>query len=156
MKEIKPAILLFVIFTVICGGIYPAVVTGMAHAVFPQAGQGELHHRQKRQGDRFQPDRPALLRPEILLAPALGHRRFRLQPAGFRRLQCRPDQSRLTCKTVGDRVKALRDTRRHRQRSRPNWCRPRPAASTRISLPRRPCCRCRGSPRPRNLPEDEC
>ena len=30
MKEIKPAILMFIVFTVICGGIYPAMVTGIA------------------------------------------------------------------------------------------------------------------------------
>ena len=32
MKDLKSAILLFIVFTVICGGIYPAVVTGLAHA----------------------------------------------------------------------------------------------------------------------------
>jgi len=42
MKEIKPAILMLVIFTIICGGIYPAVVTGVAYAVFPQQAKGSL------------------------------------------------------------------------------------------------------------------
>ncbi|NJD91333.1 MAG: potassium-transporting ATPase subunit KdpC [Geobacter sp.] len=42
MKEIKPAILLLIIFTIICGGIYPAVVTGLAHAVFPNQAKGSF------------------------------------------------------------------------------------------------------------------
>ena len=42
MKEIKPAILLFIIFTVICGGIYPAVVTGLAYAIFPKQARGSF------------------------------------------------------------------------------------------------------------------
>lgn len=42
MKDIKTAILLLIIFTVICGGIYPAVVTGLAYAVFPQQAKGSF------------------------------------------------------------------------------------------------------------------
>lgn len=42
MKDIRPAILLFIIFTIICGGIYPAVVTGIAYAVFPKQAAGSF------------------------------------------------------------------------------------------------------------------
>src|SRR5512137_1910233 len=42
MKDIKPAILLFLAFTVLCGGIYPAVVTGLAQVVFPAQANGSL------------------------------------------------------------------------------------------------------------------
>ena len=42
MKDIKPAILMFIAFTVICGGIYPAVVTGIAQVVFPKQANGSL------------------------------------------------------------------------------------------------------------------
>jgi K+-transporting ATPase ATPase C chain len=42
MKDIKPAILLFIIFTIICGGIYPAVVTGLAYALFPKQAAGSF------------------------------------------------------------------------------------------------------------------
>ncbi len=42
MKEIKPAILMFILFTVICGGIYPAVVTGIASVAFPRQAGGSF------------------------------------------------------------------------------------------------------------------
>jgi K+-transporting ATPase ATPase C chain len=42
MKEIKPAILMFIVFTIICGGIYPAIVTGVAYAIFPKQAKGSF------------------------------------------------------------------------------------------------------------------
>ncbi len=42
MKDLKPAVLLFVSFTIICGGIYPALVTGLAQAVFPIQAKGSF------------------------------------------------------------------------------------------------------------------
>ncbi len=42
MKDIKPAILLFIAFTLICGGLYPAMVTGVAHALFPKQANGSF------------------------------------------------------------------------------------------------------------------
>ena len=42
MKDIKPAIMLFIIFTIICGGIYPALVAGVAYALFPNQAKGSL------------------------------------------------------------------------------------------------------------------
>ena len=42
MKELKPAILFFVVFTIICGGIYPAVVTGIALVAFPRQAKGSF------------------------------------------------------------------------------------------------------------------
>lgn len=42
MKDIKPALLLFIIFTIICGGIYPAVVTGLAYTIFPGQAKGSI------------------------------------------------------------------------------------------------------------------
>jgi len=42
MKDIKPAILLFILFTIICGGIYPAVVTGLAQVLFPSQAAGSF------------------------------------------------------------------------------------------------------------------
>ena len=42
MKEIKPAILMLILFTVICGGIYPAAVTSLAQVIFPKQAMGSL------------------------------------------------------------------------------------------------------------------
>ena len=42
MKEIKPALLMLVLFTIICGGIYPAVVTGLAQIIFPRQAMGSF------------------------------------------------------------------------------------------------------------------
>jgi potassium-transporting ATPase KdpC subunit len=42
MKEIRPAITLLVLFTIICGGIYPALVTVVAQTIFPKQAAGSL------------------------------------------------------------------------------------------------------------------
>ncbi|MSM38494.1 MAG: potassium-transporting ATPase subunit KdpC [Geobacter sp.] len=42
MKDLKSALLLFFLLTVICGGLYPAVVTGVAAVVFPHQAQGSF------------------------------------------------------------------------------------------------------------------
>lgn len=42
MKEIKSALLMFILFTVLCGGIYPAAVTGLAQTLFPSQARGSL------------------------------------------------------------------------------------------------------------------
>jgi len=42
MKELKPAILMCLLFTVLCGGLYPALVTGLAQAIFPKQANGSL------------------------------------------------------------------------------------------------------------------
>jgi K+-transporting ATPase ATPase C chain len=42
MKDLKPAVLLFVVLTVICGGIYPAAVTLVAGIAFPHQAAGSF------------------------------------------------------------------------------------------------------------------
>ena len=42
MKDVKPAILMLIMFAIICGGIYPVVVTGIAYAVFPKQAAGSF------------------------------------------------------------------------------------------------------------------
>ncbi|MCM2358545.1 MAG: potassium-transporting ATPase subunit KdpC [Geobacteraceae bacterium] len=42
MKELKTAILLLLAFTVLCGGIYPVAVTGVASVAFPKQAKGSL------------------------------------------------------------------------------------------------------------------
>ena len=42
MKDVKTALLMAIVFTVICGGIYPAVVTVISQAVFPRQANGSF------------------------------------------------------------------------------------------------------------------
>jgi len=42
MKDIKPAILMFLAFTILCGGVYPAIVTGIASVAFPKQAGGSF------------------------------------------------------------------------------------------------------------------
>lgn len=42
MKDLKSAIFLFLTFTIICGGLYPALVTGLAQVAFPQQANGSF------------------------------------------------------------------------------------------------------------------
>ncbi len=42
MKELKPAMLMCLLFTLLCGGLYPALVTGLGQALFPHQAGGSL------------------------------------------------------------------------------------------------------------------
>src|SRR6478609_9627416 len=42
LKELKPGLLMMVVMTVMLGLIYPAVMTGIAQAVFPRQANGSL------------------------------------------------------------------------------------------------------------------
>ncbi|MDK9706034.1 MAG: potassium-transporting ATPase subunit KdpC [Desulforhopalus sp.] len=42
MKELKTAVLFCLTVTLLCGGLYPAVVTGIAAALFPRQAAGSL------------------------------------------------------------------------------------------------------------------
>jgi potassium-transporting ATPase KdpC subunit len=42
LKELKPALLMLIVFTVITGAIYPLVVTGIAQAMMPARANGSL------------------------------------------------------------------------------------------------------------------
>lgn len=109
MKDIKPAILLFIIFTVICGGIYPAVVTGIAHAIFPYQAKGS-----------FITDKSGKVLGSTLIGQSFSAARyFWPRPSatsdfGFNAMASSGSNAGPTnpdyLKTVGNRVKALRDT----------------------------------------------
>jgi K+-transporting ATPase ATPase C chain len=109
MKDIKPAILLFIIFTVICGGIYPAVVTGMAHALFPKQAAGSFitDKSGKEIGSKLigQPFADAkYFWPRPSASTDFGYNS--MASGGSNSGPTNPDY----LKTVGDRVKALRDS----------------------------------------------
>jgi K+-transporting ATPase ATPase C chain len=109
MKDIKPAILLFIIFTVICGGIYPAVVTGLAYAIFPKQATGSFitDNSGKEIGSTLisQPfTDPKYFWPRPSATSDFGNNS--MASGGSNAGPTNPDY----LKTVGDRVKVLRDS----------------------------------------------
>jgi len=109
MKELKPAILLFIIFTVICGGIYPAVVTGIASVAFPKQAKGSIitDRSGKEVGSTIigQPfSDPKYFWPRPSAATDFAYNA--MGSGGSNSGPTNPD----FIKAVGDRVKTLRDT----------------------------------------------
>jgi len=109
MKEIRPAILMLIIFTIICGGIYPAVVTGVAHAVFPTQAKGSFitDKSGKEIGSTLigQPfSDPKYFWPRPSATTDFGYNT--MASGGSNAGPTNPDY----LKKVGDRIKALRDT----------------------------------------------
>jgi K+-transporting ATPase ATPase C chain len=109
MKDIKPAILLFIIFTVICGGIYPLLVTGIAQAVFPRQANGSLISDTNGKvvgssliGQPFSDPKYFWPRPSATAE-------FGYNPAASGGSNAGPTNPAYL-RTVGERVKALRDT----------------------------------------------
>lgn len=109
MKDIKPAILLFIIFTIICGGIYPAVVTGIAYVLFPKQAAGSFITDKggKEIGSTLigQPfSDPRYFWPRPSATSDFGYNP--MASGGSNSGPTNPDY----LKTVGDRVKVLRDS----------------------------------------------
>lgn len=109
MKDLKPAILMVVVFTIICGGIYPAVVTGIASVAFPKQATGSLiTDRSGREigstliGQPFSDPKYFWPRPSATSD-------FGYNPMGSGGSNAGPT-NRAYLKTVEERVKALRDT----------------------------------------------
>lgn len=109
MKDIKPAILFFVIFTIICGGIYPAIVTGIAYAVFPKQAKGSFITNKSGKE----------LGSSLIGQPFSDAKYFWPRPSasgdfGYNSMVSGGSNSGPTnldyLKTVGDRVKTLRDS----------------------------------------------
>jgi K+-transporting ATPase ATPase C chain len=108
MKELRPAILMLIVFTIICGGIYPAVVTGVAYAVFPKQAEGSfVVDKTNREigsiliGQPFSDAKYFWPRPSTTTD-------FGYNPAGSSGSNAGPANPDYL-KTVSDRVKALRD-----------------------------------------------
>jgi potassium-transporting ATPase KdpC subunit len=109
MKDIRPAILMLILFTVMCGGIYPAVVTGIAQVVFPKQANGSLitDKSGKEVGSALigQPfSDPNYFWPRPSASTDFGY-----NPTASGGSNAGPTNPEYL-KTVGDRVKALRDT----------------------------------------------
>lgn len=109
MKELRPAILIFIMFTIICGGIYPALVTGVANAVFPKQAKGSfITDKSNREigssliGQPFSD--PKYFWPRPSATAQFGYNP--MASGGSNSGPTNPD----FLKTVEDRVKALHDT----------------------------------------------
>jgi len=109
MNDIKPAILIFIIFTIICGGIYPAVVTGLAYTFFPSQAKGSFIT--DKSGNE--------LGSTLIGQPFSDAKYFWPRPSatsdfGFNAMASGGSNAGPTnpayLQTVGDRVNALRDT----------------------------------------------
>ncbi|QEM69110.1 potassium-transporting ATPase subunit KdpC [Geobacter sp. FeAm09] len=109
MKELRPAIMTLILFTVICGGIYPALVTGIARAVFPKQANGSL----------IAGKNGAELGSALIGQPFSAPQYFWPRPSatadfGYNPMASGGSNAGPTTpdylKTVGDRVRALRDT----------------------------------------------
>jgi K+-transporting ATPase ATPase C chain len=108
MKELKPAILMLITFTIICGGIYPAMVTGIASVAFPRQAKGS-----------FIADKTGkVIGSSLIGQPFSDPKYFWPRPSattdfGYNPMGSSGSNSGPTnpdfIKTVGDRVKALRD-----------------------------------------------
>ena len=100
---------MFVLFTIICGGVYPAVVTGLAQAFFPKQAAGSfLTDKSNREvgssliGQPFSDAKYFWGRPSA--TTDFGYNP--MASGGSNSGPTNPDY----LKTVADRVKALRDT----------------------------------------------
>jgi K+-transporting ATPase ATPase C chain len=109
MKELRPAIILFIVITVICGGIYPAVVTGIAQVAFPLQANGSFitNMNGKKIGSSLIGQ--SFSAPEYFWPRPSATTDFGFNPmasGGSNSGPTNPDY----LKTVGDRVKTLRGT----------------------------------------------
>ncbi|MRR51733.1 MAG: potassium-transporting ATPase subunit KdpC [Rhodocyclaceae bacterium] len=108
MQDLKPAIMLLIAFTLICGGIYPAIVTGVAQAVFPEQANGSFITDKSGRvvgssliGQPFSD--PKYFRPRPSATPD-----FAYHPAGSSGSNSGPTNPAYL-ETVADRVKNLRN-----------------------------------------------
>lgn len=109
MKDIKSAIMMLIVFSTICGGIYPAVVTGIAQAVFPnQAGGSMIADKNGREVGSILIGQPFSDAKYFWPRPSASSD-FGYNPTGSGGSNAGPTNPDYL-KTVAERVKVLRDS----------------------------------------------
>ncbi len=92
LKELRPALVVFVVLTVVTGVVYPAVVTLIGQLAFPSEVRRQ-RDRARRQGRRLAPAGPAVLGAAVFLEPAVGDGTAAIQRRGLERLEPGADES---------------------------------------------------------------
>lgn len=88
MRQLRPAILIFLVLMVITGLIYPLVVTGVAQALFPRQANGDASLiGQSFTGPRYFWSRPSATSPPYNAAASSGSNLGPTNPALIERVQ---------------------------------------------------------------------
>jgi len=146
LRELRPAILILVLLTLITGLAYPLAMTAIAGVIFPKQAQGSLIEKDGKVigssliGQEFKDDKYFHGRPSATSAP---------DPADSTKTVSAPyNAANSGGSNLGPTSKALNDRIIPRPPFRSTWSRHRAADSIPISRPRRRCFRCRGSRKP--------
>ena len=93
VREIRSALVVFAVLTVVTGVLYPGVTTLIGALAFGEPGERQRDRGGRPRG-RVAADRTAVLGRAVLLEPAVGDRPDAVQRRGLERLESGPDQSR--------------------------------------------------------------
>jgi potassium-transporting ATPase KdpC subunit len=111
LKEIRPAILVLLLLTLITGLVYPLAITGIAGAVFPKQAQGSLIERDGKVvgsaliGQEFKEDKYFHGRPSATTAPDPADS-SKTVPAPYNAANSGGSNLGPTSKALNDRIKA--------------------------------------------------
>ena len=109
MKELKRAILMFITFSIICGGIYPLAVTGVAYILFPGEAKGSFMTDTSGKVTGSSLLGQPFSAPEYFWPRPSASTDFGYNPMGSGGSNSGPTNPDYL-KTVGDRIKTLRAT----------------------------------------------
>jgi K+-transporting ATPase ATPase C chain len=110
LKEVRPAILILVLLTVITGLVYPLAMTAIAGVIFPKQAQGSLIERDGRVvgsaliGQEFKDDKYFHGRPSVTTAPDPNDS-TKTVPAPYNAANSGGSNLGPTSKALADRVK---------------------------------------------------
>jgi K+-transporting ATPase ATPase C chain len=107
MQEIKPALLMLILFTIICGGIYPAAVTGLGTLLFPHQAAGSFVTGQPGRATGSELIGQPFSDPKYFWPRPSATSEFAYNPLASGGSNAGPTNPAYL-KTIGDRVHALR------------------------------------------------